>query len=175
MSLSRASDRIVKLTLAFFVTLLVTACMKPLYGPTASGSSIRSVLSSIDVKHIPDVAGHYLREELLFVFNGGSESDQSTPTYTLTVSLSESSQAVALDSTGGRADAASLTISAKYTLTDLKGKKLNEGVASASASIDRLSQRFAAVRAVRDARIRVSKTLAEQIEAQLAAYFSSNN
>jgi LPS-assembly lipoprotein len=172
---SNNSFRLAKMALALAAALLVSACFRPLYGPTASGQSARAVLGSIDVKPIPDIAGHYLREELLFLFTGGAESVSSDAAYTLTVKLAESSQAVALDSTGGRADAASFTITATYTLADLKGKKLNEGTVSASASIDRLSQRFAAVRAVRDARIRVSKTLAEQIEANLTAYFSSKS
>lgn len=175
MSLSRSAYQIAKTVLALLAVVFVSACFKPLYGPTGSGGSIRTVLSAIDVKPIPDEAGYYLRKELLFSFNGGTETDASAASYKLSVTLTESSQAVALDPTGGRADAAALTITANYVLTDLKNKKLNEGVVSASASIDRLSQRFAAVRAIRDGRIRVSKTLAEQIETQLAAYFSSRN
>mgnify|MGYP003332062961 FL=1 len=113
---SNNSFRLAKMALALAAALLVSACFRPLYGPTASGQSARAVLGSIDVKPIPDIAGHYLREELLFLFTGGAESVSSDAAYTLTVKLAESSQAVALDSTGGRADAASFTITATYTL-----------------------------------------------------------
>lgn len=158
--------------LVICMTLTAAGCMKPLYG-SVNGESVKATLSSIKVKPIPDVAGHYLREELLFNLNGGAVPDEKPSNYSLSVTLSESSQSVAIDSTGNGSDAASVSITARYTLTDMAGKSLHQGTSVASGSVDRLSQRFAAVRAFREAKIRIAKSLAGQIENDLAAYFAS--
>ena len=52
----------------------------------------------------------------------------------------------------------------------MMGRKVFEGTAVASAAIDRLSQRFAALRANRDARIRVAKALSDIIQTRIGAY-----
>ena len=59
------------------------------------------------------------------------------------------------------------------SLEDLTGRKVLEGSAVASAAIDRLQQRFAALRANRDARIRVAKTLADILLSRVGAYLAS--
>lgn len=167
-----ASTKFLRAGLIVSLALVLTACVRPLYG-SVNGESVKSRLSSVEVKPIPEVAGHYLREELLFNLNGGAVPEEKQASYFLAVTLSESSQAVAIDSTGNGSDAASVSISARYSLTDTNGKTLHEGVSVASGSVDRLSQRFAAVRAFREAKIRIAKSLAGQIETDLAAYFVS--
>jgi LPS-assembly lipoprotein len=157
--------------------LLVSACVRPLYGEMSAANSVRPELTAIDVKPMQDVVGHYLREELIFNLTGGAPDSKLGPVkYQLTITTTDQTLAAALDtseSAGSRSDAASVQVSANYTLTDLKGNKITEGSVSASGSIDRLVQRFAALRAVRDAKIRVAKTLADMIETRLAAHFAS--
>jgi LPS-assembly lipoprotein len=154
--------------------LITTGCVRPLYGNSAAGNTTRQELAAINVLPIPDVAGHYLREELLFSLTGGADLSVE-PKYKLAVMLSDRTVSAAGDTTSGRADAAALQITAKFALTDLKGHVLTDGSAYATASIDRLAQRFAAVRAVQDAKIRVGKVIAEQIETRLAAWFASRS
>lgn len=166
-------SRRIALTAAVMSALSLAACFRPLYGSAIRGNDVRSTLSKIEIKPIADISGHYLREELLYMFNGGTPVASSEAVYTLTVTLTEANQAVALDPSGGRSDAASLSITANYTLKDKAEKTLSEGSLVAAASIDRLAQRFAAVRASREARIRIAKTLADQLDIQLSAYFSS--
>lgn len=157
--------------------LLVSGCVRPLYGEMSASNSVRPELSAVNVKPIQDVVGHYLREELIFDLTGGAPDSNLGPIkYQLTITTSDQTLAAAVDAsetTGSRSDAASVQVSAKYTLTDLKGNKITEGSVSASGSIDRLTQRFAALRAVRDAKIRVAKTLADMIHTRLAAHFAS--
>ncbi len=175
MSSSDRSNRLKPLAttvVALLVLITTSACVRPLYGNASIAGSARQQLAAIDVAPIPDVSGHYLREELLFNFSGGVESAGS-PKYRLSISISERTVSAAVDTTSGRADAAALHLTAKYKLTDTTGHTLTEGVAFASSSIDRLSQRYAAVRAVQDAKIRVAKVLAGQIETRLAAYFAT--
>jgi LPS-assembly lipoprotein len=145
----------------------------------SAGQGVRPELAAINVKPMDDVIGHYLREELIFNLTGGAPDSNLGPTkYNLAITTSNQTLAAAIDtseSLNGRADAASVQITANYSLTDLKGAKITEGTVTASGSIDRLTQRFAALRAVRDAKIRVSKTLADMIETRLAAYFASKS
>jgi len=157
------------------LTLMALAgCVRPLYGNSVSGNTTRQELAGIAVSPITDVAGHYLREELIFSLTGGADL-AVTPKYKLLITLTDRTVSAAVDTTTGRADAAALQITATFILTDLKGRTLTDGKAYATASIDRLAQRFAAVRAVQDAKIRVSKVIAEQIESRLAAWFASQS
>ena len=167
----------VAILIALGITL--AGCVRPLYGEMSAGHAVRPELAAINVKPMNDVIGHYLREELIFNLTGGAPDSQLGQTkYNLEIKTSYQSLAAAIDtseSINGRADAASVQVTANYTLTDLKGNKIADGTVTASGSIDRLTQRFAALRAVRDAKIRVSKTLADMIETRLAAYFASKS
>jgi len=166
------TSRLIRSGLVIILSLILAGCMRPLYG-SVNGETVKATLSSIEVNPIADVAGHYLREELLFNLNDDSVPEEKPSNYNLSVTLAESNQSVAIDSTGNGADAAFVSIRARYTLTDMSGKTLHQGTSVASGSVDRLSQRFAAVRAFREAKIRIVKSLAGQIETDLAAYFVS--
>jgi LPS-assembly lipoprotein len=156
---------------AALIAVTLTACVRPLYGHSDKSDAIRSELAAIEVNPIDDVSGYALRQEMLFNLTGGVESHEP-PRYRLEITLHDSTISAAIDATGG-ASAASVRIDAAYVLRDLKGQKLAEGSAFANAGIDRLSQRFATVRAVRDGKIRVAKSLADEIETRLATYFAS--
>lgn len=161
-------------SLVLLSVLATAACVRPLYGNSAAGNSTRQELSAIAINPIPDIAGHYLREELLFTLNGGTATTVE-PKYKLSIVLSNYLISATVDTTTGRSDAAALQVTAKYTLTDLKGHALTDGTSVATASIDRLSQRFAEVRANQSAQINIAKVLAEQIETRLAAWFSTRS
>jgi len=160
--------------LAILGMMVTSACIRPLYGPSAGGSAVQRELAAIDVAPMKDEAGHYLREELLFNLSGGNYASLEHK-YKLVITTSENTVSAAVDTTSGRADAAALRLTAQFKLTDLNEKTLLESSAFATASIDRLSQRFAAVRAQRDSRIRVAKDVADQIQLSLAAYLSSRS
>jgi LPS-assembly lipoprotein len=168
----RAGKNLVRLTAAAFIALGVSACFRPLYGPTASGASLQEVLAAIQVEPIVAPSGqervtHYLRSELVYDLDG---SGQARPKqYKLTIAVAQELATPIVDAVTGRAQAANLIARASYTLTTLDGsRKLADGVATASASYDRNVQRFATVRAARDAEMRVAKLLSEQIKTRLA-------
>jgi LPS-assembly lipoprotein len=74
----------------------------------------------------------------------------------------------------GRADAATIITEVTYTLKSLADDKVvTSGKAVASASYDRNPQRFATLRAARDAEIRLARQLAEQIRIRLASTLAS--
>lgn len=158
------------------LALGVSACLRPLHGPTASGASLQTVMASIEVPEL-DWAdaqariGHYLRSELVYGLNGsGSDTPKQ---YVLNLAFEERLSTPIVDSISGRAQSATLVGKLTYTLTNRDGSKvITRGTATAEATYDRFKQRFATVRAARDAEIRLAKALAEQVKTRLAATLS---
>jgi LPS-assembly lipoprotein len=172
-----SSSKAPPLAIAAALVLGLTACFRPLYGPTASGERLDGVLAQIEVADIQATPNterfsHYLRSELVYDLNG---SGQAAPKrYKLALAFTERLESPVVDSATGRAQAAILTGDVNYTLTTLDGATvITSGKATASASYDRSAQRFATVRAGRDADIRLAKTLSEQIRTRLAAALAS--
>jgi len=174
-----AGRGVLRLAALAFMALGLAGCFQPLYGPTASGASMGDVLAAIDVQPVVAATGqqrltHYLRSELVFDLDG---SGQPRPKrYKLAVGATERVATPIVDTVTGRAAAATLVADATYTLTSLDGTRvITSGRATASASYDRTLQRFANVRAARDAEIRVAKLLSEQIRTRLAAALASGS
>jgi len=161
------SDRLSRFGLVCALILPVMGCFKPMYGGV-EGAALQNELQAIAIDPIPDRTGHYLTNELRFLLNGTGSEVQ--PKYRLQITLRERVQASLVDSTSQRASAGSIIIDADYKLiTAQGGKPVARGVAFTFASYDRSSQRFANIRAARDAEIRDARTLAEQIKTRLAA------
>jgi LPS-assembly lipoprotein len=168
-----------RLALVAGLSLGLSACFRPLYGPTASGESLQTTLASIEV---PEVAwpadqariGHYLRSELVYALNG---SGRETPKrYVLKLALRETTSTPIVDTETGRASSAVINGSLTYILTSPDGSTVyTQGTATNSASYDRFQQRFATVRAARDAEVRLAKVLTEQVKTRLAATLSAGS
>ncbi|MFC4175310.1 LPS assembly lipoprotein LptE [Microvirga sp. GCM10011540] len=155
------------------LSLGLSACFRPLYGPTASGQQLQDALAAIEIPEItwPEPRArfaHYLRSELIFALNGsGAEAPKR---YVLTLSYNQGLTTPIVDTESGRALSATITGNLTYTLKAKDGSQVvATGVATAYASYDRFQQRFATVRAARDAEIRLAKTLAEQVRTRLSA------
>ena len=164
--------------LSIGMSLGLSACFRPLYGPTASGASLQTTLASIDVPEIewPNEQariGHYLRSELIYALNGsGTEVPKR---YVLKLALRQTLATPVVDAESGRASSAIVNGSLTYTLTNSDGSKVVErGTATSTASYDRFQNRFATVRAARDAEIRLARVLAEQVKTRLAAALSGS-
>lgn len=155
------------------LALNLSACFRPLYGPTASGEPMAALLASVQVDDVAmaqgqERLGHYLRSELIFDLDGSGQP--STKRYRLKMQGSESVQTPIVSSQTGRAEAGTIVGTVKYALEDLSGTKIiSEGVATSTATYDRSIQRFASLRAARDAEIRLAKVLAEQIKTRIAS------
>lgn len=153
-------------------SLLLSGCLQPMYGGI-QGAALRSELSAIAIEPIPDRIGHYLANELIFSLNG--TGSQVTPKYRLYIAIRETVQTPLIDTISGRATAGSVVVDADYRLLPAAGgTPVTEGVAFTVASYDRSSQRFANIRAARDAEIRDAKTLADQIKTRLAIALARN-
>jgi LPS-assembly lipoprotein len=150
------------------LALPLAGCFRPLYGEAAGGGSVEAALRGIVVDEVQDRIGHYLVQELGFELNGSGQ--QTAARYRLSMTVKETIQAAVVNTTTGRADAATILATVNFTLTEIATKKqVMQAVAFGTASYDRSPQRFAAVRAARDAEIRLAKTLADQLRTRIAA------
>ena len=166
--------RTLRLALAAGLALALSACFRPLYGPTASGESMQVALASVEVGQVimaqdQDRLGHYLRSELIFGLDGSGQ--HAVPKrYRLKLQGSESVTTPIVSATTARAEAGTIIGTIKYSLETLDDKKvITDGVATSTATYDRSIQRFASLRAARDAEIRLAKVLADQIRTRIAS------
>src|SRR5215210_18961 len=178
MSSPKTLRRALRLATAAALVLGLTACLRPLYGPTPSGAPLADVLAAVQVEPLITANGqerlsHYLRSELVYDLNGSGQLQPKR--YKLTVSATGTPTLPLTDSTTGRADAVTLNGAATYVLALIDGGKIvTTGRAVGSATYDRNPQRFASVRAAREAEIRLGKLLAEQIKIRLASVLATN-
>jgi LPS-assembly lipoprotein len=152
-------------------TFALSGCLQPVYAPS-DGRDVQAELAAISITPIEDRLGHYLTTELEFAFKGGGSV--GPPRYKLMIAVRERVQAPLIDTITGRASAGTVMVDADYKLVSLAGgEPLANGVAFTMATYDRSGQRFANIRAARDAEIRDAKALADQIRTRIAAAFAS--
>ncbi|MEN5084481.1 LPS assembly lipoprotein LptE [Bosea sp. TWI1241] len=170
---ARLAGRLRPLALGGVLLLAALAggCFRPLYAEsTAStvGGSVRSALLSVDVPEIKGLVGHYLRNELVFDLDG-SDAPDAPKTLTLDITTTESLEVITVDYANGRADSAILIATANWSLKRKgSGEVVVSGQSVARAPYERSQQRFATLRAARDAQIRAAKSLAQLIRARIA-------
>lgn len=158
---------------ALAAALPLGGCFRPLYGEASiGGGSVEAALRDIVVDPVPDRIGHYIVQELGFALNGSGEAGAAR--YRLSMTVKEQVQATIVNTATGSASAATVLVDVDFKLVTIDGGKVViAGKAHASASYDRNSQRFASLRAARDAQIRIAKTIADQMRTRLAARFAT--
>jgi LPS-assembly lipoprotein len=158
---------------ALAAALPLGGCFQPLYGEASiGGGSVEAALRDIVVDPVPDRIGHYIVQELGFALNGSGEAGKAR--YRLSMTVKEQVQATIVNTTTGSASAATVLVDVDFKLVTVDGGKVViAGKAYGSASYDRNSQRFASLRAARDAEIRIAKTIADQMRTRLAARFAT--
>lgn len=155
---------------------LLGGCFRPLYGPTPSGVSLSDALASVEVEKAAspegqERIGHYVRSELIFDLDGSGETHPKR--YKLSLDTAETVQAASVNLTTGFADVAILNGTVKFVLKNQAGGVVLSGTSRANASYQRDRQRFASVRAARDADIRVGQLIADDIKQRVAAYLAT--
>jgi LPS-assembly lipoprotein len=166
-AISRAALR---LGAALILAGPLAACFQPVYAPSA-GFDRRAALQAVQVEPVRGRLGHYMTEELRFLLNGTGEP--MAPRYRLVVDFATAAQTPLIDTVTGRASANSLYTRADYKVLPIgassQTKPLAQGFVVSLSDYDRSSNRFANVRAARDAEIRNAKNLAGQIRSRIAA------
>ena len=148
------------------VSVGLSGCFSPMY--LAAGGNLGAQLRAISVDPVPDSLGHYLRDQLITNLNG--TGDSAAPRYRLQLTSSERVQTALIDIVTQRAQDATVVTDITYKLIPIQGgAPLATGTITSAAVYDRSAQRFANIRAARDAEIRDAKTVADQITTQVAA------
>ncbi|ODN72117.1 hypothetical protein [Methylobrevis pamukkalensis] len=154
---------------------VVAGCqVRPLYADRADGVSTNDDMRAIAVKYDrpsdDDITRilQKLRNELAFDFSGGGEA--LPPRFELRLFLSERESEVGIEEDQDVPAARLVSITATFTLTDLESRTVViSGTSFATASYDFSSQRFANIRALRDAEDRAAVSLAANIRTRVAA------
>jgi LPS-assembly lipoprotein len=170
-------DRFTRVGLGLGAALLASACLRPLYGQNtmpAGAPSVSSSLAMIEVEEATNRIDQQVRNNLIFAFNGGKQAP--APSYRLTIHTTDTLQSAVVDPFTSRPTTETYGLDATFTLVriDSKDKKpFYTGRAFGRASYDRSRQRFASLRARRDAEDRAADVVAQQITTQIAAHIAT--
>ncbi len=169
-------DRSPRIAMAAAVALLGGACIQPLYGQrgaTGGVSPVAASLAAIEIEPATNRVDQQLRNSLIFAFTGGGAAP--APMYRLKISASESVQSAVVDPFTSRPTTETYALNTTFTLTEMGpgGKNIFTGRAFGRASYDRSRQRFASLRARRDAEDRAADVVAQQITTQLGGLFAT--
>jgi LPS-assembly lipoprotein len=173
--------RLSRLAVVLAAASLTAGCFEPLYGsrPSIDAESVHDKFSAVEIPPIPSPKGQpaarlavALRNSLQYSLNGGAGAN--APIYRLNVYVSTTFLSVIVDVTSGRPDAQLDSVTASYQLVEIAtGKPVLSDSTFAHVDFDTpgSAQRFAALRAQRDAEDRATEVVAETIRNRLASYF----
>jgi len=175
----RARGRLAMVAGLLCLGLAASGCtVRPLYsdaslvGP-ATGDAAK--LASIGIKPVETRYAQIVRNELIFLLDRGS-GEPANPAYELKLAVASTVTPTIFaplpnqtNDDVGVSTAAAVTLTAAYTLTDLKTSSvIAGGKRRASASFDQPLQQYAALTAEQDAQKRAAKELAQQLQLALA-------
>lgn len=160
----------------FGIVLFLAACqVRPLYLSTDGAHSNIPDLKSIEIQvdSRADVARQALLNELIFALRGGDSLLEER--YNLSILLTKRSQRVAVEEFEDVPNAFFVELVASFTLFDNTTRRtLLTGESFSNSSYDFSSQRFANIRAERDADQRAATVIAKDIQTRLATFFARN-
>lgn len=161
---------------AVLTLLALGACqVRPLYLDAASGGPLSPTpdLAAIAIDPPTDRTEQVLTNELKFLFRGDGGGPHAE-LYRLRLIIDSSTDPLAVEVVEDLPAAVLVTLNGTFILSEIATERaLLTGAATATASYDFSSQRFANVRAERDAKGRAARTMAENIAARVAAYFAA--
>ncbi len=173
-SRNRTNLAVRTVAICMFAAAAAGCQFQPMYAQTplfGSGPSLRDTLKDVDVASIDGRIGNELRNDLIFELTGGAGNQPGAP-YRLTMIVTTNAINPIVDVTSGRPESETISFDVLYKLQDVvNGKIVLTEKALARVTLDRSPQRYARVRAQRDAENRAAKLVAEQIRSRLATFF----
>lgn len=157
-----------------FAAMLTTACgFRPLYGTrSADLAATEQYLAQIQISQIPDRLGQQLRNSLLPRLT--PKGEPANPKYVLNITTSESIASLGVKKTAV-VTRGNLTLNAAYSLQELGSERDDASLASGSvqaiSSYDIPQAEFTARIALKDARARAIREIADDIKIRLGVYF----
>jgi LPS-assembly lipoprotein len=170
--LSGRRTRVAVVVVAGALSLPLAACFQPMYGEAPGGGpSLQRALRDVEIAAIDGRVGQEIRNDIIFELTGGDGNPVGAP-YRLSLTVSTGALNPIVDPTTGISLADIVTLNVSYRLLDVAANKtVLSDSALARVTVDRSMQRFARVRAVRDAENRAAKVVAQQIRSRLASFF----
>jgi len=163
------------------LALGVAGCFRPVYGGGSApsvvakgpaGADVATEMASVDVKPLDGRVGGKLRNELIFMLRGGGAAGPVA--YRLAIRTAQFGQSAVVDPLIDVPQSRTITLTADYELTRAGTlDPIATGHTVATATYFSGLQRFANVRAERDAEDRAATQLAERIRSRLQAYFAT--
>lgn len=162
----------------------LSACqVRPLYGTLpgtqAQATPVQDKLAAIEIESIDNTtsvesdAKRELYNELTFLFERGAEPPQKL--YRLKILMDLNVAEVGVEELTDVPAAYTMTANATFVLEDKATETtLMTGKSFATASYDFSNQRFANIRAKRNARLRAARVVANDIQARIAGYFATH-
>ena len=159
---------------AFTALLTLGGCgFQPLYAERPGGGSAQDDLAAITIETQDTRLGQEIYNGLVFAFTGGGAPAPAR--YYLDLTISRALSDVGILEISGTPKTENLKVTVSFRLIDrASNEKLLEGQTFAEASFDRSNQRFANLRAERDAENRAARVIAADIRTRIAAYFASS-
>lgn len=146
--------------------------LRPLYGGAAGDETV-TALRSVDVV-APGRIGQQIRNDLVFGFSGGA-GEPDRPRWRLEITTTVIDTAVGIDRYANLATAHIGQVSATWVLTEIAtGRTVSTGTSFANAAYDYSQQRFADLRARRDAENRAAGQIARDIRNKVAVWFAEH-
>ena len=171
-----------RLALVGALALTTAGCFRPVYGGAGGtpgvvakgpNGDVAELMRSVEVKPIEGRVGLKMRNELIFFLRGGGAAAPTA--YRVNITFSEFGQSAIVDPYTSVPESRTISLQASYTMTRAGGglDPIMKGEAFGSATYFSSLQRFANVRAERDAEDRAAVQIAERIRSRLQAYFST--
>jgi LPS-assembly lipoprotein len=151
----------------------VGCTVRPLYSDAAltpDGTTTSAALSSVLIRPARTRDGQEVRNQLIFLFNGG-QPQTSSPVYELELGtvVSREISTISQTSSVNQPTSGAVTMFSNYTLVDAATQKpVATGRRQITSQYDIPDQEFAAYRAQRDAENRAARELAELLKLAVA-------
>lgn len=170
-----------RLVIVGALALGLAGCFRPVYGgggapsvvaKSPGGADVATEMASVDVKPLDGRVGGKLRNELIFMLRGGGAA--APVAYRLTIRINQYGNSAVVDPLADVPQSRTISLTGDYELTRAGTlDAIATGHAVATATYFSGLQRFANVRAARDAEDRAATQLAERIRSRLQAYFAT--
>lgn len=156
-------------------TASLAGCFQPMYADPqlvgGTGPNLRDAMRDIEVVPIEGRVGQELRNDLIFELGGGAGNPTGAP-YKLEMRVATNSYSAIIDPSSGLGQNETISMDVTYKLKDVANDRVVvTDKAISRVTIDRTAQRYARVRAVRDAENRAAQIIAEQIRSRMASFF----
>lgn len=152
-------------TLISLATLLAGCQVRPLYSET---NGVGQKLGAIAFSEPSTRVGQQVRNHLVFLTSGGA-GEPVKPDYEVELTVTAVETNILLDQTTAAPSPGRVVVTAIYSMKQTTdGKVIKAGTRTATALLDIPAQKFAELRAIRDAENRGAREVAELVRVELA-------